>query len=106
MAWLKDAYLDILVLLFICIFAFYTNSIIEVVLWVYTGLLLLSKLLVFFMPSLNRKANQTEAPPLFYHIVYALTIGIFIYIAKYYLAGAWLAIWIASLVSSSSKKKK
>jgi hypothetical protein len=106
MAWLKDAYLDIIVLVFICVFAFYTNNIIEVILWVYTGLLLLSKVLVFFMPSLNRKANQSEAPPLFYHIVYALTVAIFIYIAKYYLAGAWLIIWIASMFSSSSTKKK
>ncbi|MAL16290.1 MAG: hypothetical protein CL670_11075 [Balneola sp.] len=106
MAWLKDAYLDLVVLVFICVFAFYTNNIIEVILWVYTGLLLLSKVLVFFMPSLNRKANQSEAPPLFYHIVYALTVAIFIYIAKYYLAGAWLVIWIESMFSSSSTKKK
>ncbi|MCP9292855.1 MULTISPECIES: hypothetical protein [Gracilimonas] len=106
MAWLKDAYLDVLVLLLIAVFAVYTNNILEVVLWVYTGLLLLSKVIAFFMPALQKKADQTEAPPLFYHLIYALTIAIFLYIAKYYLAIAWAAIWLASFISSAKKTKK
>ena len=106
MAWLKDAYLDVVVLLLIVVFAVYTNNILEVVLWVYTGLLLLSKVIAFFMPALQKKANQTEAPPIFYHGIYALTITIFLYIGKYYLVIAWALIWLASFVGSGNNKKK
>lgn len=106
MAWLKDAYLDVIVLLLIVVFAVYTNNILEVVLWVYTSLLLLSKILAFFMPSLQKKANQTEAPPLFYHGIYALTIGLFLYIGKYYLAIAWVIVWVASYFGSGKSEKK
>lgn len=106
MTWLKDAYLDVIVLILIIVFAVYTNNILEVVLWVYSGLLLLSKIIAFFMPSLQKKANKTEAPRLFYHGIYALTIAIFVYISKYYLAIAWIFIWIASFISSSKSNKK
>ena len=106
MAWLKDAYLDIIVLLVVAIFAFYGHTVLEVILWVYTALLLLSRIFTFFMPSLQRKANSTEAPTLFYHIVYAATVALMIYSAHFYLGGAWGIIWIISTVSSLSKKKK
>jgi hypothetical protein len=106
MSWLKDAYLDVIVLLLIAVFAVYTNTILEVILWVYTGLLLLSKVVAFFMPALQKKANQTEAPTLFYHIIYALTIAIFLYITKYYLAIAWAVIWLTSFSGSAQKTKK
>ncbi len=62
MAWLKDAYLDIVVLLLISLFVVYTNNVLEVILWVYTGLLLLSKILALFMPSLQKR--QTKRKPL------------------------------------------
>lgn len=105
MKWLKDAYLDVIVLLFIVSFAVYPNDVLEVVLWVYTALLLLSKFLVFSMPSLQRKANKTETPEWFYHIIYGLTVGILFYIGNYYLGGAWLVIWIVSVISFTSAKK-
>lgn len=106
MGWIKDAYLDVIVLLFIVVFALYANTVLEVVLWVYTSLLLLSKILAFFMPSLQQKANNTKAPPLFYNIIYALTVAILIYSDNYYLGGAWAVIWIVSIFSSNSSKKK
>ncbi|MEX0724302.1 MAG: hypothetical protein WD357_02825 [Gracilimonas sp.] len=106
MTWIKDAYLDVIILLFIVVFAFYANTVLEVVLWVYTSLLFISKILAFFMPSLQRKANNTTAPQIFYHIVYGLTVGILVYSNNYYLAGAWLAIWIVSVISLNSSKKK
>lgn len=106
MGWIKDAYLDVIVLLFIIAFAFYANTVLEVVLWVYTSLLLLSKILAFFMPSLQQRANKTTAPPLFYNVIYALTVAILIYSGNYYLGGAWGVIWIVSIVSLSSSKKK
>jgi|AntRauTorcE11897_2_1112592.scaffolds.fasta_scaffold03375_2 hypothetical protein len=106
MTWIKDAYLDVIILLFIVVFAFYANTVLEVVLWVYTSLLLLSKILALFMPALQKKANKTTAPPVFYHVIYGLTVGILAYSSNYYLAGAWLTIWIVSVISLNSSKKK
>jgi dolichol kinase len=106
MAWLKDVYLDVVILLFIVLYAITVNQVLEVVLWVYTALLILSKVLSLFMPSLQRKAGNTEAPILFYHIVYALSAGIFFYASNYYLAGAWLLVWVLSVINLSSLKEK
>lgn len=105
MTWLKDAYLDVIILLFIVLFAAYPNNVLEVVLWVYTGLLLLSKILAIYMPSLQKKANKTTAPSLFYHTVYALTIGVFLFVQHYYFAGAWVIIWIISVINLNSAQK-
>lgn len=106
MTWLKDAYLDIVVLLIVALLAFYGNAVLEVILWVYTVLLLLSKVLAFFMPSLQRKANATQAPDLFYHIIYAASVALLVYSTNYYLATAWGVIWITSVISLLSEKKK
>lgn len=106
MAWLKDVYLDIVILLFIILYAIMVNQVIEVVLWVYTALLILSKILSLFMPSLQRRAGNTEAPILFYHIIYALSASIFFYASNYYLGGAWLVVWALSVVNLNSMKKK
>lgn len=102
MNWIKDAVLDVIILLFIVVFAYTYNNILEVVLWVYTGLLLLSKILALFMPSLQRRASKTQVPPLFYHIIYALTVGVFIYIEHYYFTGAWLLVWLLSVWNERS----
>lgn len=99
MKWLKDAYLDIVVLLIIALYAVYPNDVLNIVIWVYTALLLISKLLTFVLPTLNSKANKTSAPPIFYHIIYGLTVGIFYYADNLYLSGAWIVIWIVSVIS-------
>lgn len=104
MGWIKDAYLDVIIVLFFILFVVYPNNILEVVLWVYTALLLLSKILALFMPSLQRKANKTEAPPLFYHIIYAITVGLLFYSQSYYLGSAWCVIWLVSVISMKSQK--
>ncbi|MDR9416258.1 MAG: hypothetical protein RI564_08240 [Gracilimonas sp.] len=106
MAWLKDALLDIIILLFILSYVISANSIIQIVLWVYTALLLLSKILAFFMPSLQQRANKTEVPPYFYHVVYALTVGLFIFGSYYYFAGVWSLIWLASIYQYATSNKK
>lgn len=99
MKWLKDAYLDVVVLLIIITYVVYPNDVLNIILWVYTVLLLISKLLTFVMPTLNSKANKTSAPPLFYHIIYGLTVGILFYAENNYLGGAWIVIWVISVIS-------
>lgn len=104
MAWLKDVYLDLTVLVIVILFGFFNHQILEVLLWIYTSLLLISKLLPFFMPSLNKRASKTIAPNIVYHIIYFITIAIFMTVNHFYLAGAWLIIWAASAIHTYVKK--
>lgn len=105
MSWIKDAVVDVIILLVIATYAITLNEILQVVLWVYTGLLLISKLLAFFMPSLQRRANKSQVPDYIYHIIYALTVGMLIFAQDFYLAGTWGIIWIFSLIQSISSGK-
>ena len=105
MNWIKDAVVDVIILLVIAIYAITLNEILQVVIWVYTGLLFISKLLAFFMPSLQRRANKSTVPDYIYHIIYALTVGMFVYAQDFYFAGAWGIIWIFSLIQSISSGK-
>ncbi|HBQ60411.1 MAG TPA: hypothetical protein DD671_12525 [Balneolaceae bacterium] len=107
MAWIKDAVVDIIILLFIVAYAISLNSVLQVILWVYTGLLFISKVLALFMPSLQRRANNTQVPIYVYHIIYILTLGTLIYIGDFYFAAAWGIIWVLSVIQyiSSNKKK-
>lgn len=104
MNWIKDAYIDILVLVAILIFSFfYTHNVLLIVLWVYTGLLLAGRILALFMDGLQRRADKSSAPDVFYHVIYALSTGVLIYVEMYYLAGAWALIWILSAWSQRKK---
>lgn len=104
MAWLKDVYLDLAVLGVVLVFGIFNNQVLEVLLWIYTVLLLISKLLPFFMPSLKKRASKTSAPNIIYHIIYFTTIAIFMIVSHFYLAGAWLIIWAASAIQTYVKK--
>lgn len=107
MAWIKDVVVDIIILLFIIAYAISLNSVLQVILWVYTGLLLAGKILALYMPSLQRRANNTQVPIYIYHIIYVLTVGALVYIGDYYFAAAWGIIWVLSMIQyvSSNKRK-
>lgn len=106
--WIKDALLDLIVLVVIAVYTYYQNSILEIIIWGYTSLILISKILFFFVGFLRTKANTTTTtvPDLFYHILYAASVTLLAISANYYLTGAWLMVWGLSLYASISAKKK
>ncbi len=106
MSWIKDTILDLIVLLTIVSLIFFDSNALVIALWVYTGLLFVSKVLALFMPSLKRRSEKTATPEWFYHIIYLSSIAILAYVQLYYLSGVWLIIWILSIVSSTRTKKK
>ncbi|MBO6524299.1 MAG: hypothetical protein JJ971_10770 [Balneolaceae bacterium] len=106
MNWVKEALLDILSLIVILVFAFTALDTLYVVIWVYTGFLLISKILVFFVDFLQFKAKKTSVPDWFYHSIYALAIGVLFYSKSYYLTGAWVLVWILSAIQNPNKRKK
>ncbi|SMO66802.1 hypothetical protein [Gracilimonas mengyeensis] len=106
MSWLKDAALDFIVLIIIMVLAFMGGDILYVVLWVYSALMLLTKILAQFMPALKQKANKTSAPAYVYHGIYGLIVAILIASGYYYLAAPWAIIWILSFYNRPKVSKK
>lgn len=104
--WLKDVILDVVALSLILIYAVTDNTVLEIILWVYTILLLIGKVLYFSFSYLQKKANTDHVPPIFYHIIYAISIAALIYALNYYLALLWLLIWILSAIALFKKQKK
>ena len=105
MNWFKDSILDIVFLAVILSTLFYPSNTQFIIIWVYTGLLLISKLLALFMPSLQKRASKTSTPNWIYHTIYALSLGALLYMNKWYLAVSWAVIWILSIVLLSKQTK-
>lgn len=104
MNWIKDAFLDVAILLIILALSYFKYPALEIILWVYTGLLLLSKILAFFVGFLQNKVKNTSVPEWFYHVIYLCSTGILIFVKLYYLGAAWALIWILSTISSLKSK--
>lgn len=103
--WIKDALLDLVVLVVVIAYAYTSNNVINIILWIYTSLLLISKILFFFIGFLKTKATKTSVPDYFYHLIYLITVTLFLVAKDYYLAGAWALVWILSFIASIKKKK-
>ena len=106
MAWIKEALLDILSVIVIIAFAFTSHDVLYIAIWVYTGILLLSKILFFFLDFLQFKAKKTSVPNWFYHVIYLLLIITLGYSGSYYLTAAWILIWVLSIIQNPNKRKK
>ncbi len=101
---IKDIIVDLIVLAAIAALLFIQNDILEIIIWVYTGLLLAGKIMALFMPSLQRRANKSATPDWVYHLIYLSSIAILIWLSSYYLAGVWGVVWMLSIVSSQKPR--
>lgn len=106
MKWIKDAILDLLILVVIVAYAITSNDIIEIIIWVYTSLLIISKVSYFFFDFLQSKASKTKVPDWFYHGTYLLSIILLLTTNNYPLLIAWVVIWVLSVVPKLVKTKK
>lgn len=105
MSWLKDSVLDVIFMGVIISTLFFPSNTAFIIIWVYTCLLLTSKILALFMPFLQKKAANTNTPNWIYHLIYAVSVGSLLYIQKWYLAGAWALVWILSIFLLSKQNK-
>lgn len=105
MSKVKDSILDIVFLVVILSTLFYPSSTSFIIIWVYTGLLLFSKVAALFMSGLQKRAAKTTTPNWVYHLIYAASVGTLLYISKWYLAGSWVLIWTISIILLSKQTK-
>jgi len=101
MSWLKDVIVDIVVTIVIVATIFTQHPILTWIIWGYTGLLLIAKLLVLLGgDTLNMtKKAKTEAPNWFSHLLYATNTGVLLYIQWWYLGGCWAVVWLLSYLT-------
>ena len=104
--WIRDSLLDLVTLGIICGFVLTDQIILEIVLWIYSGLLLITKILALSVNFLASKASKTEVPDWFYHSVYAVSTILLFAFQYFYLGGVWLLIWILSFAYQQKKIKK
>lgn len=98
MNWFKEVIVDIIALIAIVAYSLFDNQYVEYTLWAYTGLIILAKVLAFFMPFIQKKASGSTAPNWFFHIIYALSVTILFYAQDFLMTVAWVVIWILSFV--------
>ncbi len=94
--WIRDSLVDLIVLIVLFVFAFNQNRTLEIILWIYSLLLLTGRLSLLFSKYLKTKTSKTSAPVYFYQIIYALSISCLIYAKNYSLVSTWFMIWVLS----------
>lgn len=108
MNWIKEVIVDIAVTIFIIAAVMLSDPWMKYVIWVYTGIMLLTKTLVLtndnFMQLVSKSKNN--APEWFAHLLYAINTIVLFYFGWWYAAAGWAAIWLFSFLSQRKIKKR
>lgn len=100
MSWLKNAIVDVLATLVIIGMVLWGWQWAEVVVWVYTPLMLLVRIIALFAGSLMQVGSGEDLPPRwFLHLLYAVNVIVLAVGAAWLLAVGWLLIWGLSIWS-------
>lgn len=108
MSWLKDVIVDLLATGVIIAAVLTSNTIVSGLVWGYTGLLLFTKLLVYFgdgFMNMMNKAN-TSAPNWFTHLLYAINTGTLLAFQWWYAGVGWAVIWLISFLTQRKLDQK
>lgn len=108
MSWIKDVLVDIIVSLFIIAAVFFDLSWMEWIIFGYTAILLLAKVIVLAGDNalqLIRK-TKTAAPDWFNHLLYAVNTCVLFYAQWWYIAGGWVLIWLFSYLTERKLKAR
>ena len=101
MSWLKDVIVDIAATVVIIVTVLTGNSIFGGIVWGYTGLLLLAKLIPLLGDGFQymMKKSKTDAPEWFSHLLYAANTGFLLYFQWWYAGTGWVVIWLLSYLT-------
>ncbi|HKK45486.1 MAG TPA: hypothetical protein VJ964_08185 [Balneolaceae bacterium] len=95
MTWLKEVIVDIAATILIIIGVFINQSILTGIILAYTGLLLITKLIVYFGDNFLNMMNKAKsnAPHWFTHMLYAINTAILLIFRWWYAGAGWAVIW-------------
>ncbi len=101
MNWIKEVIVDIAVTLFIIAAVLLEDPWMKYIIWIYTGLMLLTKTLVITRDSFAQLASKakTNAPDWFSHLLYATNTIVLYAFQWWYAAAGWTLIWLFSYLS-------
>ncbi|MEL7834648.1 hypothetical protein [Fodinibius sp. Rm-B-1B1-1] len=108
MSWLKDVIVDLLATGVIVAAVLTSNTILSGLVWGYTGLLLFTKLLVYFGDGFMNMMNktQTSAPDWFTHLLYAINTATLLGFQWWYAGVGWAIIWMISFLTQRKLDQK
>lgn len=107
--WLKNIAVDILATAAIALLVFYPSFILEIVVYIYTGLMALARSITLFSKNFRdiTKKKVDEAPVWMYHLLYFLNTLLLLIGTYYVTAVGWIFIWgVATFVYMKSTNKK
>lgn len=99
MQWLKHITVDLIATIVIAIVVFFKETtVLEYVLYVYTGLMVLARAFTLFNQNFRSitKRKTESAPAWMYHILYLLNVAFLAYGMYYITAAGWVFIWGAA----------
>lgn len=99
MQWLKQIVVDLITTLVIALVVFFDSStILEYVVYIYTGLMVLARATTLVSQNLRAitKKQVTQAPVWIYHILYFLNTLFLVLGSFYFTAAGWVFIWIVA----------
>lgn len=107
MQWLKHIIVDLIATIIIAIIVLYKKTtVLEYVLFTYTGLIVLARAFTLFNQNFRSLTNRKRsgAPNWMYHLLYFLNVAFLFYGMYYITAAAWIFIWaVAAYVYSKQK---
>ena len=108
MNWLKDTLVDISVTVFIVVAVLLADPWMRWVIWVYTGIMLLTKTIVIIGDNflmLIKKA-KSDVPNWVPHVLYAINTAVLVYAQWWYASVGWALIWIFSIIADQKIKAR
>lgn len=109
MNWIKNAIVDIVVTALIIYSVFNNITWLNYLIYAYTGIMLLMKVMSYNNETLTRQVKKTAdaVPDWFMHVLYAINLGVLAGFQRWYLALGWGAIWLLSyLIQQRIQKAK
>ena len=98
MSWIKNAIVDIAITIMIVLMIFVGVDWMYWVLVIYTGFMVLIKIVGLLGPAIKSKVSSETPPNWFYHLLYGMNVGLLASFQYWPLAGGWVLIWILSVI--------
>lgn len=98
MRWLKNVVVDIAATILVLVTVFGEIEWAYWLLAVYTGFMVIVKIIGLLGPAVKVKKDAETPPDWFYHVLYAINVAALAYGKYWMLAGGWGLIWILSII--------
>lgn len=108
MKWIKEIIVDILVTIVIILAAIWHHHWLNLVIVIYTPVMLFMKAIVLFSGSFNQlmKKTQTSAPQWFVHFLYVINVVVLLIIQWWITGAEWIIIWLLSYLTHRKIKQR